>query len=259
VIELPDIGTFTAALTERRFIAALAIATLAGFLRGFSGFGSALVYIPLISAVYEPRIAAATLLLIDYVCSAPFTVPELRRCHWPEVLPIGIAAVIAVPFGAMALIFVDPIILRWFIAALVLTLLIPLAAGWRYRGTPTLPLTIALGLFAGFGAGAVQIAGPAVILFWLSGGHQAAMVRANLMVFFLFTGTVAFIAYFVGGLVDPMVIALSLLLGVPFFVAMWIGAHGFRRATEEGYRRMAYATIGIAALVSLPVFDRIFR
>ena len=58
VIDLPDASAFADALADRRFIAAAAISALSGFVRGFSGFGSALIYIPLIAAVYEPRIAA---------------------------------------------------------------------------------------------------------------------------------------------------------------------------------------------------------
>src|SRR5882757_8758848 len=111
-------AAFSAALADRRFIAAVAIAALSGFVRGFSGFGSALIYIPLVAAVYEPRIAVPTLLLIDFCGSAPFTIRELPRCNWREVLPITIAAAIALPFGALALVIVDPIVLRWFIAAL---------------------------------------------------------------------------------------------------------------------------------------------
>ena len=125
------------------------IAALSGFVRGFSGFGSALIYIPLIAAVYEPRIAAPTLLLIDLIGSAPFTIRELPRCNWREVGPVTTAAALAVPFGIMALVLIDPIVLRWFIAALVLGLLAVLVSGWRYRGTPTLPVTVGVGTVRG--------------------------------------------------------------------------------------------------------------
>ena len=60
-------------------------------MRGFSGFGGALIYMPLIAAIYDPRIAAVTLLLVDFVGSTPFAIPEVRRCTWREVLPISIA------------------------------------------------------------------------------------------------------------------------------------------------------------------------
>jgi hypothetical protein len=39
VIDLPDSATFAAALAERRIIPAMAVAALAGLVRGFSGFG----------------------------------------------------------------------------------------------------------------------------------------------------------------------------------------------------------------------------
>jgi hypothetical protein len=259
VIDLPDSLNFSAALADSRFIAAAAVATLAGFLRGFSGFGSALIYIPLVSAVYEPRIAAGTLLLIDFCCSAPFTIPELQRCHWREVLPIGLSAALAVPFGTMALVLVDPVSLRWFIAALVLTLLVPLAAGWRYGGRPVLPISIGVGVMGGLGAGAVQIAGPPVILYWLGGPHAAAAVRANLMVFFLFTGAMSCVAYVASGVLTRTVVTLAVLLGIPFVMAMWAGARWFRGSSDLTYRRIAYLIVAAAALVSLPIFDGVLR
>src|SRR3954453_14488205 len=123
-------AAFAAALSDSRFFAAVVVAALSGFVRGFSGFGSALIYIPLIAAIYEPRIAAPTLLLIDLTGSTPFTIRELPRCNWSEVAPVTSAAALAVPLGTLALLFIDPIVLRWFIAVLVLGLLAVLASGW---------------------------------------------------------------------------------------------------------------------------------
>jgi uncharacterized protein len=255
VIDLPDLPALSAALTDRRFAAAVAVAALSGFVRGFSGFGSALVYIPLIAAIYEPRIAAPTLLLIDLAGSAPFTIREFKRCNWREVAPTTTAAALAVPLGVMALVLIDPIVLRWFIAVLVLGLLAVLASGWRYHGKPTLPVSIGVGLFAGFGSGAVQIAGPAVIIFWLGGASDAVTVRANLMVFFFLMDFITGAAYVAQGIITTDILALSVLLGIPFILAMWAGARWFHGASETAYRRVAYAIIVAAAIVSLPLWD----
>ncbi len=259
VTELPNIAAFSAALSDGRFAAAVVVAVLSGFVRGFSGFGSALIYIPLIAAIYEPRISAPTLLLIDLAGSAPFTIRELARCNWREVAPITTAAALCVPLGVMALVLIDPIVLRWFIAVLVLGLLAVLASGWRYHGAPTLPVSIAVGLFAGFGSGAVQIAGPAVIIFWLGGASNAMTVRANLMVFFFLMDFITGGAYLVQGILTADVLALSILLGVPFILAMWAGARWFHGASDAAYRRAAYAIIALSALVSLPLWDRFLR
>jgi uncharacterized protein len=258
-VTIPDSALFAAAVADHRFWIALTIAVLAGAVRGFSGFGSAQIYIPLIAAVYSPRVAAVTLLIIDTLGTAPFTVRAFAHCTWREELPMSIAAAIAVPFGTLALLVIDPIVLRWSIAVLVLSLVAVLMVGWRYHGRPRLPITAAVGLFSGFGAGAVQIAGPPVLIYWLSTTNSVLTVRANFLVYFLLLDVTSWTVYVWQGLFTPELLALSLLLAIPFFVATAIGAKFFHGASDLLYRRIAYAIITAAALVSLPVFDFILR
>jgi len=256
---IPEYALFAAAVADHRFWIALGIAVLAGVVRGFSGFGSAQIYIPLIAAVYSPRVAAVTLLLIDTIGPAPFAVRGFAHCTWREVAPMIIAAAIAVPIGTIALLVINPIILRWFIAFMVLSLVAVLVSGWRYHGRPRLPVTIGVGLFSGFGAGAVQIAGPPVLIYWLGTANNAITVRANFLVYFLLLGLTSCAVYFWQGLFTPELLALALLLAIPFFLATAVGARYFHGASDQLYRRIAYAIITVAALVSLPVFDRFFR
>jgi uncharacterized protein len=252
---LSDSPLFASISVDSRLAVAIGIAALSGLVRGFSGFGSALIYMPLMAAVYDPRTAAVTLLLIDFVSATPFAIRALGQCTWREVLPIWIAAAVGIPFGTMALLVVDPTILRWFMALLVLALLAILMSGWRYRGEPRLPLTLGVGLFSGFGGGAVQIAGPAVIIYWLGGNNPAARVRANLLVFFLLTSIVLCVSYFTQGLFTTELIGLSILLALPFFVATAAGAHFFAGTSDQLYRRIAYLIIAVAAVISLPLLD----
>ena len=259
MLDLPDSATFAAALAEPRIFAAMAVAAIAGLTRGFSGFGGAMVYMPLIAAIYDPRIAAVTILLVDFLSASPFAIPEFRRCTWREVLPLSAAMAIAVPLGTWLLIVLDPIVLRWCIAVLVLSLVPILASGWRYHGSPRLPITIGIGLFSGITAGAVQIAGPPVILYWLSSGASAITVRANLMVFFLLCGVALVVAYAIEGLFTAQTVALSLMLGVFYVAGMGLGAYCFRGASDRHYRVVAYLIIAFAALISLPVLDPFLR
>lgn len=259
MLDLPDSATFAVAVAEPRIFAAMAVAALAGLTRGFSGFGGAMVYMPLIAAIYDPRIAAVTILLVDFLSASPFAIPEFRRCTWREVLPLSAAMAIAVPLGTWLLIVLDPIVLRWCIAVLVLSLVPILASGWRYHGSPRLPITIGIGLFSGITAGAVQIAGPPVILYWLSSGASAITVRANLMVFFLLCGVALVVAYAIEGLFTAQTVALSLMLGVFYVAGMGLGAYCFRGASDRHYRVVAYLIIAFAALISLPVLDPFLR
>jgi hypothetical protein len=259
VSDLFDSSTLIAALTDARFPLAVGVALLSGLVRGFAGFGSALIYVPLLAAIYEPRTAAATLLLIDFVSGAPFAVRAFPHCNWREVMPISIASAVAVPVGTLALLVLDPVVLRWIISALVISVVVVLASGWRYHGQPRLPVSLAVGALSGLGGGAVQIAGPPVIIYWLGGASQAAIVRANLMVFFVLTGAALFVSYAVQGLLDWRIVQLSVALGVPYTVAMVAGARMFHGTSDRRYRAIAYGIMAGAGLASLPVFDHLLR
>ncbi len=259
VIGLPDSAAFAAAISEPRVVLAMGVAALAGLVRGFSGFGGAMIYMPLVAAIYDPRIAAVTILLVDFVSTLPFAIPETRRCTWREVLPVSVAMAVGVPFGTWALIALDPIVLRWCIAIVVLSLLPPLMLGWRYQAQPNMAVTIGVGLFSGVSAGAVQIAGPPVILYWLSRAGSAVAVRANIMVFFMICGVVLIAAYAYEGLFTARALALAPLLGVFYLGGVGLGSYLFRGASDLLYRRIAYAVIAIAAVLSIPLLDPLLR
>ncbi len=104
--------------TTPAFVITLIAAIVAGLVRGFTGFGAALIFVPVASAAYGPNVAAPTLLIIDFVLtfrssSAPCApLPLARRCCRRR-LP----RMVATPFGAWALAAGDPTALRWAISA----------------------------------------------------------------------------------------------------------------------------------------------
>jgi len=246
---------FHGVAADPRFPIALGIAALAGLVRGFAGFGSALVYIPLISAVYSPRLAVPTLLLIDTLCGVPFLFGVFHHVNRREVATTALAGAVSLPLGMLVLLWVDPLYLRWFISLLVLFALVSLISGWRYHGKPTLPASLAVGAMAGFGGGAAQIAAPPLLIFWLGGSNPASTVRANIMAYFAIQGTLSIVLYAFNGLLTAQALIVAVLMGVPFVVALAAGAYHFHGASDALYRRAAYVIIGLAGLISLPVFD----
>jgi uncharacterized membrane protein YfcA len=238
---------------------AAATALVAGVTRGFSGFGGALIFVPLVSAAFGPEVAVPVLLIIDSVMTAPITIRAFRECTWREVAPLAASAIIAVPFGVYLLNHVDPVLLRWAVAVLALGLLALLMSGWRHSGRPTLPATIGVGLVAGVFGGAAQMSGPAVVAYWLGGGHSAAQVRANLFGFFALATLASGTAYAWTGLFTLEVGRLSLILGPLYAIGLFAGAWAFRGASDAHYRKAAYTVIALAALASLPLFDGLLR
>lgn len=254
-MDFPDSSHFSALVADPRFYAVLAVAILAGVVRGFSGFGSALIYIPLVSAIYEPRIASASFILMDFFCTAPFALRVYPLSNKREIWPLTIAAALTIPLGTMLLLYVEPVLLRWMIGALIFTLLAVLVSGWRFPGKPTLPLTVGVGLISGIFGGAVQLVGPFTIVYWLGSPNPASVVRANLLVFFALAGVVIFLSYLAQGLFSAEIVALTLLIALPYTGTLFLGSRLFRGSSEKLYRQIAYAIVGASALISLPVFD----
>jgi uncharacterized membrane protein YfcA len=255
----PDSATFAAVLADPRLIVAFAISTLSGMVRGFSGFGAALVYVPLMSALYGPRIAAPSFLVIDFVTGLVFLLTLWRQAHWREILPLTVAALAAAQLGSLILQYADPVALRWGISVLVLAVVAILMTGWRYHGRPLPIVTVFVGLASGLMGGAVQIYGPPVILYWLGGAGDAVTVRANFICYFATFSSGMMVTYSAKGLLTAEATALALLVGPVQVFSQYVGSRLFRFASERAYRRIAFAIIALAGLVGMPVLDRWLR
>ncbi|WP_375596190.1 sulfite exporter TauE/SafE family protein [Algihabitans albus] len=233
-------------------VAILVAATLlAGVVRGFSGFGSAMILVPSYSLVFGPAAAIPMMSLVDVTGSLGLMPRALRRCTWREVAPLTLGASLLLPLGVYLLIVVDQELLRWVISVTIILVVVVLASGWRYQAKPTPLLSVGIGGAAGLMGGSIGIAGPPVILFWLGGRSTAETVRANTIVFLALLVVAAWISFFVGGLFTREVLVVAALLAPLYAVAIWLGARSFRFADEQWFRRLALGIIAVIALVSL--------
>lgn len=252
---LLDLGGYSA--TTLAFVAAAALT--AGLARGFSGFGAALIFIPLASTVIEPMIAAALLLVIDIVMAAPLFPRAWTIADKRNVGTMLLGTLAGVPAGTFVLTRSDPVSIRWMIAALVLVMLALLMSGWRYHGKPTAPVDAGVGLVAGLFSGIAQVGGPPVVAYWLGAAKKPNLVRANIVIYFAGSALITFVSYAVAGLVTTKILGLSLLIGPIYGLGLWAGSHGFDFASAATFRRICYALIGGAGVFSLPILDGILR
>jgi len=244
-----------ATFLDPRFPALALAALVAGLVRGFSGFGAAMIFVPVAAALYSPQHAVVLLFIADGVVTLPLVLRALKFCAWREVAPLAVGATLAYPAGVKLLLIVDPVPMRWAISLLVLGLVGLLASGWRYGRRPNAPGTLAVGGLAGLAGGSTGIAGPPIVLFWLAGQGMAPTVRANIMVFFGITTVVGGVLYFLAGLFTGPRAVGSLALIPVYTLAIYAGAHAFGLASERLYRRLALGLCALAALVGLPLWS----
>lgn len=241
-------------LSEPLFWVAALAALVASAVRGFSGFGAGLIFMPVAAACLGPKTAAGVLYVIDTILVLPFVFKSVPKVDWREIMPLGIGAVVTIPLGVAVLVYVDPVPLRWGLSIAILLSVGLLAAGWRYHGPTRVWLSLMVGGLAGFMGGSAQIPGPPVLIYWLGRQVVSATMRANAFTFFMFSTVFSGIALFIGGIFTAEVMARSAALFPIYAVGIFVGGRMFGHASDVTYRRIAYATILFVAIVSMPVF-----
>jgi uncharacterized protein len=240
-------------------IAICAIAFVSGTARGFSGFGSALIFMPLASSMAAPRLVAALLLIIDFVATVPLVPDAWKHADRRATAVMVSGALVGVPIGTWFLSRLDPVTTRWIISGFVLALLLLLLSGWRYRGKDHAVISIGVGGLSGFCSGLAQTGGPPIVGYWLGRPVETAIARANILLFFGASDFFSVVSYALAGLFTADAIRLSLLVGPIYGIGVWLGAALFGRASETLFRTICYALIAAAVIIGLPALDGVLR
>lgn len=225
-------------------------AALAGVVRGFAGFGAAMILTPVFSAFYGPAVGVPVCLLIEFCISLPLLRQALPLVDWRQIATLLVAAAAGVPFGVWILSWADPTPMRWAISGIVLGAVLLLASGWRYTGKPVLAGTLAAGAASGFLNGLAGMAGPPVAFYYLAGAGAAAAIRASFIVYFAAVDLVALTGLTVRGLMTTHALLLAAIFVLPYIGGGLIGERLFKLASEAFFRRLALVILTVVAVVT---------
>jgi uncharacterized protein len=253
------LGLIPADISLNVALAICAIAFVSGTARGFSGFGSALIFMPLASSIAAPRLVAALLLVIDFVAAAPLLPNAWKQADRSATAVMALGALIGVPIGTWFLSRLDPVTTRWIISGFVAALLVLLLSGWRYRGKDRASISVGIGGLSGLCSGLAQTGGPPIVGYWLGRPIASHIARANILLFFGASDFFSLVSYLWAGLVTADSIKFSLVVGPVYGIGVWFGASLFGKASENAFRAICYALIAAAVIVGLPALDGVLR
>ena len=213
------------------------IACVAGVVRGITGFGGAMVMAPPLALLLGPQLAVPVILVLESVAAAPMLVHTRHHVQWNVIGAIIVAAGVTVPLGVLALIAVDPTVLRRVIAITVLVFAIVLLRGWRYHGRPRLATSVGLGAVSGAMLGATSIGGPPVILYLLSGPDPIETTRANLTLYVAVSSLIGIAMLWHQGVFDARAGWMSVLLAPAYYIGLLAGLRLFPRFSDTRFRQ----------------------
>ena len=232
-------------------LAAVGIVSLAGLVRGTTGFGGAMFMSPVLSILLGPVPTVVIALLLETAGALVMFPDALPKANWRTLLFLILPAVVTVPLGGYLLLTVDPWIARKLIAAVVVVFSSMLLFGLRYNGTPRVATSIALGGLVGALLGATSVGAPPVILYLLSGPDPVAVTRANLTIFVTAISVIGLVMLAAAGAISAPLAISAAALTIPFLLGIWLGGKLFDRLSETGIRRLALALMLLIGVVSL--------
>lgn len=225
--------------------------SVAGFLRGFVGFGAALVTVPVLSLVIGPQLAVAVSTFMGLPAIFQLLPEAIRRAERPIVIPIGITAFLLTPVGTWLLVVADPAVMKIVISLMVLGMVAMLASGWRLKGHIGMGKLITAGVAGGLVQGAAGIGGPPVVAVALSRPGDPTQLRGTVLGLMTAVALSSVPPLLYYGLVTRQALIYSVVLFPIYSLGTAVGSRYFAQGGQKHYRQAAMGVLMVVAVVTL--------
>ena len=230
-----------------------AAAFAGGFIRGFVGFGGAVLLILAVSAVIGPREAVAIAALSGLPPMLQLLPAAVREADRSFAVPYGLASFIGAPLGTWMLVSIDPDMMKIAIAVFVLAMVLVLQRSSGLRiGSNRLAFAGA-GAVAGWIQGIAGVAGPPTVAIALARGGTVQQQRANVIGAITPLNFCALPPLWWYGLFTREVVLLALLLIPLYSLGTWLGQRYFSEQGQRFYRKAALAALSAIGLLTLAI------
>ena len=227
----------------------------AGLVRGFTGFGTALIFIPVAGIYLPPPVVVGVMAVMGIFANMAVLPGAWREADRLDVAVMASAALVTVPMGLALMAQLDTDFIRWIVALVAGFTLAAMMTGWRYSGQVSRPSMAGIGAAAGLLGGLTGLTGPVIILFYLTGRALAQKVRANTILCLAILDCALVTNLYLRSVIDAQLLAIAILLAIPYFITSLIGQAFFRPELERFYRGAAYSVIALAMISGLPVWS----
>ncbi|MGB7301326.1 MAG: sulfite exporter TauE/SafE family protein [Burkholderiaceae bacterium] len=224
---------------------------LGGIVRGFTGFGSALIIMPALTILFGPRQAIAIEALIEIPVALALLPSAVRHADRRVVTPMCLVLVLAIPFGALALIHIAPNLMKIGISLAVLVMAALLAFQNEFKSLIGRRGTIAAGFVSGLIQGATGVGGPPGVIALLARADNPQVSRGNVIAFMNCMVTLTALSVWAYGFVSREVIVLSMMACPVLLLSVMAGSFAFKRWGDKMLRTVALIFVALSALATL--------
>ncbi len=227
---------------------ALIVTFGAAAIRGLTGFGMAIILVPLLGMFIRPDEAVIIAILLQLFIGPVGFRTILADSHKSSALLIGGFALFATPFGLWALMHVAPATARMIIALIALGAFLLVITAHKVTRPAGPVLTASVGLLSGFLTGFAAMPGPPVIPYYLRDPFSSGVARASMMLIFFITAIAGTASAWLLGFITPRLATLSILLFPTVLLGNYLGGLWFGKISPLIWRSAVAALLGVAAV-----------
>ena len=224
---------------------------LAGFIRGFVGFGASLIIVMVLSTVYGPAAAVPIATLSGLPAMVQLLPTAVRHAERGFVIPFGVASFVAAPIGTWFLIISEPALMKILISGFVLLMVAMLYKGWKLPPGAGLGVFTFAGVVSGLVQGSAGAGGPPAVAVALSRVGSTDQQRSNVIGAVAALSVCGIPALWINDLFTRDVLLISVMLFPLYFASTWVGARFFSGRGHQHFRAGALLILAVIGVVTL--------
>ncbi len=224
---------------------------VAGIIRGYSGFGFAMVAVTSISIVLPPAHVVPIVLILEVLASIRLVPQVWKDIDWYSLRWLLAGSLFASPFGVYLLANVPAVQMRISISLLVLIAAILLMRGWAWKRMPGRSLILTTGVACGILNGAAAIGGPPVILLYLSSPAGVTVSRASIIAYFLGIDAMSLAMASIQGLTTSNTLLMTAICLLPLLIGIAVGSRMFIKIDKDSFRHHVLILLIILSIAGL--------
>lgn len=215
----------------------------AGFTQGLSGFGSALLALPLLSIFLDLKTVIPLIALAGVSMSLILFVYLRRHLEPKRIYSLLMGAIPGVPIGVFLLKRLDEGIIQWIVGGILILYASYgfLARSWE-KGINQ-RWAYPFGFLAGCLGGTLGVAGPAVVVYTSLTTWNKEQIRVTLQGFFIVAGLTIVVFHALGGLTTIAVLRYFGMTLPALLFGTLVGALLGSKISEERYRRVLFVLL----------------
>ena len=222
---------------------------LASFTQGITGFGFALIAVPLLS-LFIPEIRNITPIIVIYSFLTNIVIVYKSRCYidFKKIIPLITFGILATPIGTLMLIYVKARTLKIAVGLIITITAFAMLKNFKIKIKNEKLSYGIVGLFSGLLNGSTGLSGPPVVLFLTNQHIDKDIFRANLTFYGIATNIFAIMIFIMEGIINIPVLHFTIFYFPALLIGVFLGIRLSAKINEIIFRKL---TIYLIALLGL--------